>query len=249
MWALLIAFSIPEIGAFIRAVRICFFKSSKRPLKSHFLFIIFMESMHTIGVALLMFVVLPELDSVKAAMVTNCLCCIPGIFGLLSRTSKEGRRAIKVIIDLVAISAQITGFVVWPLIENRPILWMIPVGAVMTSCAWWENYVCAQSPIGFVRAMGRAKDELKTTRYFNCIFTSLWKILLFFCSLLMIIWFQGDHPMSLFNLYSDGFGPHKIVVEEVSSLLSQSLPDTIDISQVRHNLLTFSYPQTSGSTN
>lgn len=249
MWALLIAFSIPEIGAFIRAVRICFFKSSKRPLKSHFLFIIFMESMHTIGVALLMFVVLPELDSVKAAMVTNCLCCIPGIFGLLSRTSKEGRRAIKVLIDLAAISAQITGFVVWPLIENRPILWMIPVGAVMTSCAWWENYVCAQSPIGFVRAMGRAKDELKTTRYFNSIFTSLWKILLFFCSLLMIIWFQGDHPMSLFNLYSDGFGPHKIVVEEVSSLLSQSLPDTIDISQVRYNLLTFSYPQTSGSTN
>lgn len=79
MWALLIAFSIPEIGAFIRAIRICFFKSWKRPQRSHFLFIFVMESLHTVGVALLMFVVLPELDSVKAAMVTNCLCCIPGI--------------------------------------------------------------------------------------------------------------------------------------------------------------------------
>lgn len=79
MWALLIAFSVPEIGAFIRAARICFFKSCKKPLRSHFLFVAFMETLHTIGVALLMFVVLPELDSVKAAMVTNCLCCIPGL--------------------------------------------------------------------------------------------------------------------------------------------------------------------------
>lgn len=77
-WALLIAFSVPEIGAFIRAIRICFFKSWKKPQRSHFLFIFLMESLHTIGVALLMFIVLPELDSVKAAMVTNCLCCIPG---------------------------------------------------------------------------------------------------------------------------------------------------------------------------
>lgn len=277
MWALLIAFSIPEIGAFIRALRICFFKSWKRPQRSHFLFIFVMESLHTIGVALLMFLVLPELDSVKAAMVTNCLCCIPGIqllslhkkikdysknlekneitfasknsstylhlwfltipgiLGLLSRSSKEGRRAIKVIIDLLAISAQITGFVVWPLLENRPILWMVPVAAIMTSCAWWENYVCIHSPIGFVRAMGRAKEDLKTTRYFNCIFFSLWKILLFFCSVFVILWLQGEYPMNLFHLFGDAFGPHKIIIEEVASTLSVNLPDIIATSQVRKN--------------
>lgn len=145
----------------------------------------------------------------------------------MSRTAKEGRRAIKVIIDLVAITAQITGFVVWPLLENRPILWMIPIAAVMTSCAWWENYVCVHSSIGFVRAMGRAKEELRTTRYFNCIFFSLWKIILFFCSLVIILWFQGDYPMNLFNLFGDAFGPHKIIVEEVSVGLSASLPDVI----------------------
>lgn len=152
--------------------------------------------------------------------------------GLLSRTAKEGRRAIKVLIDLAAISAQITGFVVWPLLENRPILWTIPIAAVMTSCAWWENYVCIHSSIGFVRAMGRAKEELRTTRYFNCIFFSLWKILVFFCSLILILWVQGDYPMNLFNLFGDAFGPHKIIVEEVSSGLSLSLPDVIATSQV-----------------
>lgn len=257
MWALLIAFSIPEIGAFIRAIRICFFKSWKRPQRGHFLFIFVMESLHTIGVALLMFIVLPELDSVKAAMVTNCLCCIPGktllktrkcfefiqkfcfaigILGLLSRSSKEGRRAIKVIIDLLAISAQITGFVVWPLLENRPILYMVPVAAIMTSCAWWENYVCIHSPIGFVRAMGRAKEDLKTTRYFNCIFFSVWKIVLFFCSLFIILWLQGEYPMNLFHLFGDAFGPHKIIIEEVVSPLNINLPDIIATSQVKRNL-------------
>lgn len=162
---------------------------------------------------------------------------IPGILGLLSRSSKEGRRAIKVIIDLVAISAQITGFVVWPLLENRPTLWMIPVAAILTSCAWWENYVCIHSPIGIVRAMGRVKEDLRKTRYFTCIFLSLWKILLFFCSLIGILWFQGEYPMNLFHLFGDAFGPHKILVEEVTSPLGVSLPDVIGDSQVKCHVL------------
>lgn len=150
----------------------------------------------------------------------------------MSRSSKEGRRAIKVIIDLLAISAQITGFVVWPLLENRPILWMVPVAAIMTSCAWWENYVCIHSPIGFVRAMGRAKEDLKTTRYFNSIFFSVWKIVLFFCSLFIILWLQGEYPMNLFHLFGDAFGPHKIIIEEVVSQ-NVNLPDIIATSQVK----------------
>lgn len=37
MWALLAAFAIPEIGTLIRSVRICFFKSSKRPKSAQFI--------------------------------------------------------------------------------------------------------------------------------------------------------------------------------------------------------------------
>ncbi|KAJ6636552.1 Chitin synthase chs-2 [Pseudolycoriella hygida] len=232
MWALLIAFAIPEVGAWIRAARICFFKSWRKPYKSHFLFIFIMESLHTLGMALLMFVVLPELDAVKGAMLTNCLCTIPGILGLLSRTAKEGRRAVKAIIDLAAIAAQITGFVVWPLLENRPSLYVIPVAALMTSCGWWENYVCTQSSIGIVRAMGRIKEDLRVTRYFTCIFLSIWKLILFFCSLVMILKIQGDEVRNLFHKFNAGFGPHKIVVEEVTGVLSQNLPDVVDANLV-----------------
>lgn len=35
--------------------------------------------MHIIGLTLLFFVVLPELDVVKGAMLTNCVCFIPSV--------------------------------------------------------------------------------------------------------------------------------------------------------------------------
>lgn len=38
------------------------------------------ESMHIIGLALLIFVVFPELDVVKGAMLTNCVAFLPACF-------------------------------------------------------------------------------------------------------------------------------------------------------------------------
>lgn len=68
----------------------------------------------------------------------------------MSRNDKEAKRYIKVIVDMVAIAAQATAFVVWPLLDGRkhPRLWLIPVAVFLTSCGWWENYVTKQSPIG-----------------------------------------------------------------------------------------------------
>nr|CAD7258371.1 unnamed protein product [Timema shepardi] len=122
MWCLIIAYLVPELGAAIRSLRICFFKSCERPAMSEFLVVVVMETFHSVGTALLIFVILPNLDVVKGAMLTNCLCFVPG---------------------LLALTAQATGFVVWSLLEGgqKPELWLIPVTALMISCGWWENYV------------------------------------------------------------------------------------------------------------
>jgi len=63
--------------------------------------------------------------------------------GMLSRSHEQSKRFIKVIVDLVALAAQATGFVVWPLLEGRekPELWLIPFTVILISCGWWENYV------------------------------------------------------------------------------------------------------------
>jgi hypothetical protein len=62
---------------------------------------------------------------------------------MLTRSHEESKRFIKVIVDLVALAAQATGFVLWPLLEGRekPELWLIPFSVVLISCGWWENYV------------------------------------------------------------------------------------------------------------
>ncbi|XP_037922524.1 chitin synthase chs-2 isoform X1 [Hermetia illucens] len=232
LWAIIIAYAVPEIGTMIRSVRIWFFKTSVAPTSSHFFFVTLMETLHVTGLALLMLIVLPELDAIQGAMLTNCVCFVPGLFGLFARTSKESKRAVKSIIDIVAVAAQVTGFVVWPLLENRPILWLIPVATICTSCGWWENYVCQQSSFGLVRAMGRVKEEMKYNRYFINMFMPVWKIMLFVCLTMLCLWFRGDDPASLFGLFGTAFGDHKITIEEVSVAAQQNLPDLINAAQV-----------------
>jgi chitin synthase len=72
--------------------------------------------------------------------------------GLLSRNSKESRRFAKVVVDMVAIAAQITGLIVWPLVDGdkKPGVWLIPAAAFLTSVGWWENYVSRHSPLGTI---------------------------------------------------------------------------------------------------
>ncbi|XP_039764506.1 chitin synthase chs-2 [Pararge aegeria] len=226
MWAILAAFAIPEIGTLIRSVRICFFKTSKTPTNIQFMVVFITESLHTIGMGLLFFKILPELDVVKGAMITNCLCIVPAILGLLSRSSRDSKRFMKVIVDMAAIVAQVTGFIVWPLLENKPVIWLIPISALCISLGWWENYVSRQSPIGIIKSLARIKDELNYTRYFTYRFMSVWKIILFLLCILMSIWMDGDDPAMFFQLFNPGFGPHNIVVEEVQITLGGTLiPD------------------------
>ncbi|XP_068620828.1 chitin synthase chs-2 isoform X2 [Battus philenor] len=229
MWAVFAAFAIPEIGTFIRSVRICFFKSSKKPSPAQFIVVFLAESLQTIGMGILFYIVLPELDVVKGAMLTNCLCVIPAILGLLSRSSRDSKRFVKVIVDMAAIVAQVTGFIVWPLSENKPVLWLIPISSICISLGWWENYVTRQSPIGIIKILGRLKEELNASRYYTYRFMSIWKILLFLLCILFCIWLDGDEPAMFFQLFNSGFGPHNIVVEEIQIQLGGTvIPDLVN---------------------
>lgn len=50
---------------------------------------------------------------------------------------------LKVVIQLFALIAQISGFVVWPLVESgrEASLWFIPLALFLISFGWWENFV------------------------------------------------------------------------------------------------------------
>lgn len=83
IWCLLLAFIVPEIGTLIRSLRICFFKSCKKPQLFDFVFVLVMETLHVFGLVMLVYVVLPNLDVIKGAMLTNCLCFVPALLSKL----------------------------------------------------------------------------------------------------------------------------------------------------------------------
>jgi len=217
-WCIFFAFLVPELGTAFRSARICVFKSCRRSSFSDFVVVWAFESMHIVGLSLLFFVVLPELDVVKGAMLTNCLCFIPAILGLASRHHKESKRLLKVVMDLVAIGGQCTGFFIWPIVEfqeNNFLAWAIPIAAFLTSAGWWENYVDRRSPLAPIRQLGRIKDRLKKTRYFVYFFVSVWKILLFFSSMLLFLNVNGAAIGPLFSEFKSSFATHSINVTRI----------------------------------
>ncbi|XP_075212205.1 hyaluronan synthase-like protein kkv [Lycorma delicatula] len=238
-WCIVIAFMVPEIGTLIRSIRICFFKSWKRPPFSDFLFITVMETLHVTGLALLFFVILPELDVIKGAMITNCVCFVPALLSLVSRNtrgcttrSEKTEVYMKAIVDVVAIAAQATGFVMWPALEgnSRPNLWLIPISLFFISCGWWENYVSKHSVFVFMKPLWRVKDRLKRTRYFSYIFISIWKVLCFFLLTLAAIFYRGESITKFFTSSSVGFAEHKIRVTEIRPTFGgTSLPDLANV--------------------
>ncbi|EZA54859.1 Chitin synthase [Ooceraea biroi] len=240
IWCIIIAFAVPEFGTMVRSIRMCIFKSWKKPQPGHFLVVFIMETFHVIGLSLMFLAVLPEVDVVKGAMLTNCVCFVPGLLGLLSRNKSKGesKRFVLVLVDIAALAAQVTSFFLWPLLDSaKPSLWLIPVALIFISCGWWENYVSTQSRIALIRSLGRVKKEMRLTRYFTYMLMSIWKIVAFFISTILILHIKGENVGHLFTMLSSAFGEHKITVTSNKSVTIGTLADvpgilTGDITEV-----------------
>ncbi|XP_037075045.1 chitin synthase chs-2-like isoform X2 [Pollicipes pollicipes] len=235
VWCLFFCFITPEAGTLFRSTRMCFFKSVRRPEFAHFLVVVLFESLHTVGLALLIFFVLPDLDAVKGVMLTNCVCIVPGIFGMLSRTNKESKRFLKTVCDIAAILGQASGFIVWPIVEyqrgNVNACWAIPLAVVLTSFGWWENYVDRKSRVKTIQYLGTIKEKMKKTRYWTYLFVSLWKVMVFFACMVLFMYLRLDDVNDLFSKFTDSFDEHKLFVNETSSAPISAVTDTANFDR------------------
>ena len=59
---------------------VCVQKWTRAPVVDLLVVALF-ESLHAAGTALIIYAVLPDLDVIKGAMLTNCVAFIPGLFG------------------------------------------------------------------------------------------------------------------------------------------------------------------------
>lgn len=79
IWILIFIYWTPELGTFIRSLRICWFKSFTYPSKLEFFVVLLTESMPAIGSAIFVFAILPEMDVAKGIMLTNALAVVPAL--------------------------------------------------------------------------------------------------------------------------------------------------------------------------
>lgn len=218
VWVLFICLVVPELFTLFRSTRICVFKSYRRPATATFFTVLVAETLHTVGVSLLVFVVLPDLDVVKGAMLTNCVCFVPGLLGMLSRHRGEDKRALRVILDILSLVAQATGFLLWPWTLGGSRSWAIPVASFLISFRWWENFVDKRSSARFVARLADMKDDLRRSRYFTYIFISCWKMTLYFACMLAFLSLTLDNVLSLFRQLGSAFSNHFINVIQVRRL-------------------------------
>lgn len=49
--------------------------------------------------------------------------------------------------NIVSVALQISGILIWPIVEDDNELWLIPFSLLMISCHWWENYLSSNMRI------------------------------------------------------------------------------------------------------
>ena len=150
IWVLIFAYATPElVGTFLRSLRIVLFKTYTIPKLTDFLFVFIMETLHVIGLVVLAFLAFPQLDSAHAVVLTNCVGFIPGLLLLMNRSKKDKLMWLKTPMDVLAILAQLSGALVWPILQatdssmssqTLSFPWSLTIGLILVSFGWWETF-------------------------------------------------------------------------------------------------------------
>lgn len=239
IWALFFVLITPEIFTLFRSARMCIFKSYRRPCRTSFLTVIFFESLHTIGIVIIVYAALPAVDVVRGAMLTSCICFLPGAFGILSRNRKTDQRqwGLKIIADILALLAQFSALIIWPWkhyqdtynpfasakVRNQHELeaLLMPLGLLLASFGWWENFVNRNSSFSLIKRLAKIKESLNKTRYFTYMFVSIWKISLMFATMLAIRYLLDGQIRPIFSNFKLAFNQHTILVTKMKLDLNQ----------------------------
>ncbi|TMS32863.1 hypothetical protein L596_000658 [Steinernema carpocapsae] len=188
VWAIYLALCTPELICFIRCFHRTLFRNVKRPSLIQFLVVLLVESLHAIGVSILVFKVFPDMDAVTAAMLTNAMCLMPAILTLISRRPSKVTLLL-VIIDFACIASQSMGYWAWPMLvgdANGNVLW-IAVALTFISLAWWQNFVHTEAAFPPVRKLALFANRLSERRSKTYVFVSVWKCAIYFMCLFLFL--------------------------------------------------------------
>lgn len=131
--------------------------------------------------------------------------------GTVSNTLKMG-------LDIVALVAQGTALVAWPLVENKPVLYYIPASVLLISVGWWENYLSEKSGISFISKIAKSNKDFQFKIYFMYSIISPIKCILFLGTALTTISFREGSFSFIFDNFGSIFSSHHLNISEVGVL-------------------------------
>ena len=113
-----------------------------------------MEGLHTLGLSLLVFRVLPRFDALRALLLLSATCLVPALLKLFA--TRGGRGPVSVAVDVLAVGAQGSVFFLLTLYLTRTrrplgeIVALLQAGAalLLVSVRYWENFVDQCAPCG-----------------------------------------------------------------------------------------------------
>ncbi|KAL4234691.1 hypothetical protein ACF0H5_006332 [Mactra antiquata] len=147
------------------------------------------DSVHTVGILSLVFIVLPSLSPASSLNILGLLSIMPSILSFFRATccanGKFQRRVATGVYHFVILSIQI-GCSIWLYLSDtlgKPSsatsFWMTPLTVVFISLAWWENFIDVKLPnsLRTFKTSSTLKDDLNKSRDKVIVYTSLGRLL------------------------------------------------------------------------
>ena len=124
------------------------------------------------------------MDPIRGLCLTFGVGVIPAILKLFDRQREKGRAFYVILADILAVLAQLTILILWPVRnlivhEDIELVWTIPVSLMLISLGWWENYINKFTSMGTIgKRLREFKHNVRRMRTKIYIVTSFWKIVL-----------------------------------------------------------------------
>ncbi|CAF1289999.1 unnamed protein product [Adineta steineri] len=108
VWMLLISVCAPYLFTFVDSLGKCLFGNKPWPTVKIFTVVFFIETLHSFGIAIFVFHILPKLDAARSLLIMNAVCLVPAFLKLFLTKSNSSivRRSLLFLMDFFAFAMQ-----------------------------------------------------------------------------------------------------------------------------------------------
>ncbi|UJR08979.1 hypothetical protein I4U23_013229 [Adineta vaga] len=108
VWMLLTVVCAPYIFTFFDSFGTCLFGNKPWPTVKIFTIVFFIETLHSFGIAIFVFHILPKLDTARSLLIMNAVCLVPAFLKLFLTKSNSSivRRSLLFLMDFFAFAMQ-----------------------------------------------------------------------------------------------------------------------------------------------